>query len=413
MEDDTIDSGELSGSRDAAAKVDTSDKAPIETAKPSIRESLEKAMSDSDAGRTAKKEPLPDPSADKPPQKALQDESDADEPSGQPAKKETKAKEEKPEPKAEPKAEPKEKKETKAEEPEKAEEAEDDADDDLDDENVEASPDAAESDDDEEDDDSLFKDPPSRFSQDAKQAWKEAPLPVRAEVNRALEEMSSGIEKYRHDAEAYEEFRDFHQRLQNGGQKFEDVLGHYMGMENLLAQDAVTGMRLISQNLGTSLEEIASQVLNQPLDQRTQYYVQTITQMKHGMDALRLQVQRLQQEASTAVMNEAKGELEQFVESHPRMVDAQFADEVAFFYKEKGVSLDEAYEMAERFLPDPGQYRPRAQEPGEEEQNQTAQTRKGRSLAGAPRSGSNPRSRRGPVPSTRDALRRRMSEAGL
>ena len=45
--------------------------------------------------------------------------------------------------------------------------------------------------------DTPFAEPPSRFSPDAKAAWKDAPAPVQAEIHRAVAELEKGIEKYR------------------------------------------------------------------------------------------------------------------------------------------------------------------------------------------------------------------------
>jgi hypothetical protein len=261
-------------------------------------------------------------------------------------------------------------------------------------------------------DDTTTVEAPDRFHSEAKEEWANTPEPVQHEVQRALDEMGQGLEKYRGDAEAYQEFSEFHQLLQAQGQKFEDVVGHYVGIENLLSQNPLAGMDRIAQNMGMSLPQIASQVLGVPLEQREQQYLGQMKQMNQTIQMLNGEVTRMKAEREAEFFAEAENELKAFNDAHPRMADENFAKEVAFFYtSEKAATLDEAYEMAERMMPDGNKPKPKPK--AEEKPVPTAQTQRGRSLNGAPKRGSNPRKKAGAVPSTRDALKQRFGEAGL
>lgn len=250
---------------------------------------------------------------------------------------------------------------------------------------------------------------PDRFSEDAKKDWEAAPASVRGEVSRAIRELEGGIEKYRGEAEAYEEFREFHSVLQGNGQKFQDVLGHYVGIEQLLAKNPIEGMDRIAKNMGLSIEQISAHVMRQPLDQRTQKYIGQMSQMQGTIQNLTTQLQTLQGHIDKRAYSEAQNELNEFTKLHPKMNDSKFVEEVSFFYTSgKADTLEDAYEMAERQL---GSTSPSPRNKSSDEPRQSAQTR-GRSLNGTPKSGSYP-SKKGSVPSTGEALERRLRQMGV
>src|SRR6185312_14432959 len=76
--------------------------------------------------------------------------------------------------------------------------------------------------------------PPSRASPDAKKDWANTPPSVRGEFNRAVKELTAGLEKYRPAAERDSEIAEFHELAKKGGTTVKEALSKYVGMENQL-----------------------------------------------------------------------------------------------------------------------------------------------------------------------------------
>lgn len=243
---------------------------------------------------------------------------------------------------------------------------------------------------------------PNRFSPDAREAWKEAPLPVRAEVRRMEREFEAGIDKYRGDAEAFGEYKQFADILEQTGQTFDEVLNHYIGIENQLAEDPLGGLDLICRNLGTSLPEVAAQVMHQSPDA-------SASEQDPMIDGLRSQIADLQTQLgglTTTFMDEKSGQathqIEEFSANNPRF--DELSSDIAFFLTTNRASgLQEAYDLAARLNP-ASVAKPEAAIAINSAAAQTrnspadaAQTRKGQlSVTGAPGTGSNPASRQPP-----------------
>ena len=98
------------------------------------------------------------------------------------------------------------------------------------------------------------------------------------------------MEKYRGDAEAFSEFKPFAEQLKANGQKFDEVLSHYTGMENLLARDPIAGFELIARNIGTDLQTIAAHYLNRPADEVSTAQNGQITSLHNEIAALKEQL---------------------------------------------------------------------------------------------------------------------------
>ena len=79
-----------------------------------------------------------------------------------------------------------------------------------------------------------FSDPPTRFSPEAKAAWKEAPEPVRAEVHRAFREMEQGVAKIRDDATAYADLRDYDALAKQHGTTIRATMYQYLRLSQTL-----------------------------------------------------------------------------------------------------------------------------------------------------------------------------------
>jgi hypothetical protein len=341
----------------------------------------------------------------------LNDETDDDEPEpakpikdGGPDEKKAKA-----EPK-EKKDEPSEKPESKAKEEAKAEDASDD-DEPTDNDDDEGDDDTRDDSDEGEGDDEPLSKAPDRFSSDAKAEWEETPMSVRGETARAIEELNAGIEKYREDAENYSEFKEFHEILQKNGQKFEEVIGQYVGIENLLKKNPYEGMDRIAQNFGSSLREMAANLMQQPLEAREEHYINQIRQLNQTVKQMYDTIQHRQQLDQASALDNARQELKDFTDSHPHMNDSKFAEEVSFFYTSgKADTLETAYDMAAKQLGVTDAPKPKAPVVADDEQ--TAQTPRVRSQNGSPRRGSNPR-KRGAASSVEKSVDDAFSRVGL
>ncbi len=242
---------------------------------------------------------------------------------------------------------------------------------------------------------------PDRFSPDAKAAWEQAPEPVRAEVNRAITELTSGIERYKADFEPY---RALDQQLKANGQSFQEVFNHYTGIENLLQENPVQGLDQICRNMGMSLEQVARHVLGQPEDQRAAQSSRVIASLQQELQQVKSQINSFSQNAEQQAIAASMREVAEFAKANPR-IDELATDVKLFLETGRATTLADAYHMAERLNPAPAQAAPVQTTPA-------AQTRPARtSISGAPASGSTPGSRKRSA-SIDDALDRAMDIAG-
>lgn len=260
--------------------------------------------------------------------------------------------------------------------------------------------------------------PPGRFSDEAKDAWRQAPASIRAEVHRLERELTEGLEKYRSNAEAFEEYRPFAEKLQQTGQKFGDVVGYYTGIEDLLAKDPLQGLDVICRNLGTSLSDVAARLTGRgnglqpgpepdPLSPKTMSPQDvTIRGLREELSGLKRQIGDVSQTVSSQTQRTLQSQIDTFAQSNPRF--QELGDDVAFFLQSgRAQDLQDAYRLAERLNPVPPPA-VSADNPAD-----VAQTRKGQlSVTGAPGSGSNPINRQ-PPSSARDALDNAFASLGI
>lgn len=256
-----------------------------------------------------------------------------------------------------------------------------------------------------------FADAPRRFSEDAKAEWKNAPEPIRAEITRAIREMEAGLEEYRVNFEPY---REFAKELQANGQQFKDVLAHYRGIENKLAQDPIGGLEQICSNMGTSLRQVAAHVLNQTPDQAAAAQDAKVRALQQEIAGLKSELSGAVTSFRTQAEQQVMREIDAFAASKPRFEELH---EPIAKLLQTGMAKDlgEAYDMAERLNPAPvTPASPPEPAPAPViNQDRQAQTLKGqKSLSGAPSSGSNPANRK-PPSTAREALDRAFNAAGL
>lgn len=244
-------------------------------------------------------------------------------------------------------------------------------------------------------------DPPSRFSEDAKKAWAEAPESVRAETYRAIRETEQGIQKYQ---QALEPLKPFMQMAQNDPRKLAGAMQRYVNTEQMLAKNPVQGFAEIARNMGLSPQQVGKMLMGEepgqadPRDAEINQLRQQVQQLSQGYGQV---TQTIQEQRQQAVLSQ----VEQFAQAHPRF--DELADEIANMLSTNyAKDLQDAYEKADRLNPAPA---PVVQE---EPPAQPAQTRPARSVTGAPTSGSNPVNRK-PSNSRKEALEQAMRRAGF
>lgn len=272
-----------------------------------------------------------------------------------------------------------------------------------------------------------FADPPTRFSPDAKAAWKDAPELVRGEVHRAFREMEQGYAKLRDDATAYADLKDYDALAKQHGTTIRATMDQYLRLsQTLQSRDPMPAIQELLRHAGMTVQDLVTHVTGQQPEQASAGAAREIMELRNHIGQLQQQLQgELGQVKSTLQNQQAQGllgEIEQFASDKPRFDELSM--EVAAQVR-AGYPLDEAYVRAERLNPLPPGLDPRAAsspptaaQTGTPAAAQTgtpdpmAQTRGSLSITGAPAAGSDPRNR-GPSPTTRAALDKSWALLGL
>lgn len=238
-------------------------------------------------------------------------------------------------------------------------------------------------------------DPPSRFSEDAKKAWAEAPESVRAETYRAIRETEQGIQQYQ---KAFEPIKPFLDMAKGDAQQLAAAMGRYVNTENVLRSNPVQGFSEIARNMGLSPQQVGKMLLGEepgqadPRDQQFMAMQQELQQLRQQTGQV---TQTMQEQREKAVLSQ----VEQFSQANPRF--DELSDEIATMLSTGyAKDLQDAYDKADRLNPAPA---PVVETPPPAP---PAQTRPTRSLTGAPSHGSNPTTTRTPSKSPREALNR-------
>lgn len=249
---------------------------------------------------------------------------------------------------------------------------------------------------------SPLADPPSRFSPDAKAVWAQAPVPVQAEIKRAITELETGL---RQKDEILAPLKPFFDMAQQHNVKVHDALGNYVRMEQMLAKDPRAGLTAIAENFGWTLDQMLAFVSDKPAaqgqpDQRDQ----TIVALQRELAAIKGQVGTVTQTLEQQRVGEVMKHVESFAAQNPRF--AELENEILRLLQTGYASdLETAYQYAERLNPAPQLAAPAAPA-------QAPQTRPVRSVTGAPNAGSTPGSRP-PSSNRREALGNALAQVGL
>ena len=250
-----------------------------------------------------------------------------------------------------------------------------------------------------------FTEAPTRFSADAKAAWKDAPDSIKAETHRMMSELEGGIDKYRGDAEQWAGLSEFDQLAKSNNTDVKTALGNYVAADRILNQDPIRGLDHVAQMYGTSLREIAEKVLGQTPDQTQGQNDQTIRELRGQISEMQSQVgsvsKAMQSQREQAIMNE----INEFAQTAPRFDELSGEVEIQL---RAGFDLKTAYGRAERLNP-----LPPAPAAVAAQLEPAAQPRKGSlSVTGAPSPGSNPTTRK-PPSSPQSALDTAFAELGI
>lgn len=277
---------------------------------------------------------------------------------------------------------------------------------------------------------------PSRFDDAAKAEWDAAPESIKGAVHRTIRELEQGHQKYKGDAEAFNEVREYHEMARKGGTDLKTALTKYVGMENELRRDPIAGLQAVIANLGlkgpngqpATLRDIAAHVLNQKPDQIASRQEATISQLNQQISELKQQIGGVTQHIQQQRVSGLESDVASFQADPNHSRFDELAPDIKFFLESGRVDaslppkerLSEAYKLAERLNPVAsaasanGAHTPtiplaQTQTPTPTPANPAGQ----KSVSGAPSTGSDPAPRNnGPVPSIREALKRGAARAG-
>jgi hypothetical protein len=254
-----------------------------------------------------------------------------------------------------------------------------------------------------------ISEPPSRFSPDAKEAWKDAPDSVKGEIKRAITELESGLAQK--DAQL-EPLKPFFDMAQQHGVTVDGALGNYVRMEQLLAKDMRAGLDAIAQNFGISFDQMIAQATGQaqsgqpdPRDQKIAQLTSQIHDLTNQINGVSTTVNRSQEQAIMA-------EVESFASDKPAF-DYLQDDIAARLSANSGMTLDQAYNAAlENAQRVSAVLNPPSQPDNPASPAAPTQPREQRSVTGAPNAGSDPGTRK-PSRNRSEALQRAFSATGL
>ena len=246
---------------------------------------------------------------------------------------------------------------------------------------------------------------PSRFSADAKEAWKDAPDSVKGEIKRAITELESGLAQ---KDEQLTPLKPFFDMAQEHGVQVHDVLGNYVRMEQLLAQDMRAGLTAVAQNFGMSLEQMVAQVTGQQQEGQPDPRDAQITALQTELHDLKGKVNGVSNNVQQSQEADLMRQIEAFASDPAHSRFAELEGEIARLIQTGYANdLPQAYDIADRLNPAP--------QPAPAEPTPTAtpaQTRLQRSVTGAPNAGSDPAQRR-PSSNRTEAIARSFERVGL
>jgi len=208
---------------------------------------------------------------------------------------------------------------------------------------------------------SPFRDPPQRWSEQAKRDWAAAPETVRGDVHRMVNEFTKAYKVWKPDLEEMKSIRNFQQMAKQHGTTLQQALTNYVSMEQKLRADPIAGLDLIVHNLDLkapngqkiTFRDIAYHVLTQTPEQLRQVQLGNTQQAAaHQIGSLHQEIadlkSTLQQMHTAQQATHTRSQVDQFAEQHPRF------DELGTVIEGEiklGFDLETAYRRAELLRP--------------------------------------------------------------
>ena len=254
--------------------------------------------------------------------------------------------------------------------------------------------------------------PPARFAKAAQDAWAKTPEPVRQETERAIAELTQGIEKYKSVAEPVQKYHDM---ATKSGTTLEKALDAYVGIETLWRQNPTQGFAEVCKNMAVDprqmLQAIAQGMNGQPVQAPQNHEVlalrQQLAQFEQKFGSLEKTITETQQQTKQRA---AEQSVEAFAKENPHFDEV--ADSIAQML-ETGFAKDlpDAYAKSIRLNPD---VLAKIEAAKTQAQPDAAQTRvkAAKSITGAPSSGSAPETRKS-AGSSREAVSNAFAQLGL
>lgn len=258
---------------------------------------------------------------------------------------------------------------------------------------------------------------PTRFSADAKAAWKDVPDSVKGEVGRAVRELETGIREYQ---SVFEPLKPYYQMAQERGVHVHEALQNYVALDMALvskeAKDRLGAIEHLLGYAGITPKDYAAYITGQPADQAQSQNDQTILELRQQIAKLENQLGGVTQSFQQRREDETLKQVQAFADANPRMKEPEFQKTMfRLLQTSMAPDLQSAFDMASRLNPAPAPVsdaQTAAASTAADKPN-SDQTRKGKlSIAGAPASGSNPANRKPPA-SARESLDRVFAEMGL
>ena len=244
---------------------------------------------------------------------------------------------------------------------------------------------------------------PARFRGVNAEEWATVPANIKAEMNRAVNEIEGGLQSYLSEQmKPYQGLEQFAELAQQGGTTLQAAMQNYHGMEQQLRADPIKGFQRIAANMGINFNQLAAQVANVAPNQQAMQYEQTINSLRNELSSVQSQMKTIDQRFTQQDQSALEGQISDFSQGKEHF-EAVRADMASLIQMGKAEGLQSAYEMAVKFnglsiAPSNGVNTSK-------ETSKAAQTQKGSlSVSGAPNKASNASKGNGKHKSTRAAL---------
>lgn len=273
-----------------------------------------------------------------------------------------------------------------------------------------------------------FKEPPSGFDDAARGEWEATPESVRGAIHRRHRELEAGIEKYRVQAQEFDQLREFSEMAKKSGTDLKTAMSRYVGMEQELRRDPIAGLEAIVANLGlkaangapATLRDVAGFILGQKPEQIASRQDATVMRLTQQVKALQEQLGGVSQHVQSQRENEQRGavvsEWTNFTSQNPRAKELEpiMAEFLTKYPAGDNVTvrerLEDAYAFASAKSPAPSVAHTDANALAQTQETRNPNPAGQRSITGAPR---------GELKSSKrklgldDAIEKAMRDAGL